>query len=103
AAVHRWEAVLDAQPENLEAQAELGRAWATVGDREQSLVHYKTAITGYLKSSDKNEVVSRFMEVIGFFPDFVLESPEQFSMARALEEQGKYEAAEAALSALIER
>jgi membrane associated rhomboid family serine protease/TolA-binding protein len=102
-AVRRWEAVLEAQPDNPEAEAELGRAWGTLGEREQSLVRYRSAIAGYLKASDKKEAAGRYQEMIGFFPGETLAPPDQFTVAGALEEQGENDAAEAALSALIEK
>jgi membrane associated rhomboid family serine protease/outer membrane protein assembly factor BamD (BamD/ComL family) len=102
-AVRRWEAVLDAQPDNLEAKAELGRAWATVGDREHSASNYKAAISGYLKASAKKEAAARYLEMTGFFSDEVMEPSEQFAIAGVLEEQGDSKQAEKAFTALLDK
>jgi len=78
AAAHRWEAVLQEEPENLHAMGELARAWGLVGDREQSAGRYREIISGLLRK---------------FFPDELLDNPaDQFAAAAALEEAGEYEA-----------
>lgn len=101
AAAHGWETVLIAQPDNLHAQAELGRAWGLVGDKEQCRMYYCAAIAGLLKKGDKREAAARYQEMTGFYTDAALDAPEQFAVAGALEEQGDYPPALAAFETLL--
>jgi len=101
-AARRWEAVLRADPGNLHAEAELGRAWALAGDREQSLAHYRRAISGLLRQGDRPEAAARYRQMTEFFADAALDAPEQFAVANALEETGYYATALAALQALLQ-
>lgn len=89
-ATRRWEAVLRAQPDNMEAEFELGRAWAILGDKPQSLSHYTHAITGLLGQGVKAEAARRYSEMISQFPDAQLPPTELFAIAAALEETGAF-------------
>lgn len=102
AAAQKWEAVLLGQPDNLHAEAELGRAWALVGDREQSVIHYRRAIAGFIKQGDKKEAAARLIEARGFFAAIVLDSADQFAVAGALEESGEYSAAAEAFETFLQ-
>jgi outer membrane protein assembly factor BamD (BamD/ComL family) len=87
-AARRWQAILREHPENMEAEAEIGKAWALAGDREQSLLHYKKAILGYLQQGNKRDAVIRYREMLALHHEVVLEAPLLFSIASAMEEQG---------------
>lgn len=102
AAARRWEAVLRAQPDNLQAEAELGRAWALVGDREQSLRHYRRAIARLLKQGEKHEAAARYREMRDFHADAWLDAPEQFAIAGVLEEAGDPASAVDAFETLLQ-
>jgi membrane associated rhomboid family serine protease/TolA-binding protein len=101
-AVRRWEAVLLVQPDNMDAEAELGKAWALAGDKEQGLEHYLKAIATLLKHGRKVDAVRRYKEMTGFYPQQSLSPEEQFVIAAALEEGGDFEAASSAFG-LISR
>jgi len=92
-ATRRWEAVLRAEPDNMDAEAELGRAWAHLGDRAQSLAHYRRAVEGLLKQGRKAEAARRYREMVGAYADAPLASSDLFAVAGGLEEQGQYDAA----------
>ncbi len=100
-AARRWEAVLKAQPDNMEAEAELGKAWAALGDRHQSETRYRRAISGLVRNGSKSEAARRYSEMTGFYPDAVLDPADLFAVASALEEQGSYAPAIAAFESLI--
>jgi len=88
AAARRWEQILLAQPEDLYARAELGRAWALVGDREQSRQHYRQAIMGWLQRGNRAEAAARYREALDAGVDVALTPVEQLAIANALEERG---------------
>jgi membrane associated rhomboid family serine protease len=101
-AVRRWEAVLIVQPDNMEAEAELGKAWAIAGDKDQSIEHFTKAINTLLKQGKKGEAASRYKEMAGFYPQETLQPEDQFVVGAALEEAGSFEAASTAFG-LISR
>lgn len=92
-AARRWEAVLKAEPDNMDAEAELGRAWHLLGDRAQSLSHYRRAIDGLLKQGRKSDAARRYTEMIAVWPDAPVPPTDLFAVAGALEEQGLFDAA----------
>jgi membrane associated rhomboid family serine protease len=100
-AARRWEAVLQAQPDNLEAEAELGRAWAMAGDAEQAEKHYRRAIEGLRECGKRREAVERYREWRRFDANAVLAAPEQLAIAGALEKAKDYREAIATLESLI--
>jgi outer membrane protein assembly factor BamD (BamD/ComL family) len=86
----------------MDAEAELGKAWALAGDKEQGLEHYLKAITTLLKQGRKVDAVSRYKEMTGFYPQQSVTPEAQFVIAAALEEGGDFEAASSAFG-LISR
>lgn len=101
AAARRWEQILLAQPNNLYARAELGRAWALVGDLEQSWQHYRHAIIGMLQRGNRAEAAARYREALDAGVDAVLPPAEQLAVANALEESGDPARALAAFERLL--
>src|SRR5204863_5331445 len=85
AAVTRLEKALQRQPGNLQAEAELGHAWAFAGDREQSLQHYSNAIAGMLRAGLRDEAAERCLELAGYFPGISLGPALQLAVASSLE------------------
>jgi tetratricopeptide (TPR) repeat protein len=100
AAVRRWEAVLAAQPDNLEAKAELARAWAAAGDRTEAVMHYRLAVMALLKANRKADAAVRYAEMAASYPDETFPPAEQLALAAALEERGNYAAAKTAFELL---
>ncbi len=100
-AVHRWEAVLHEQPDNLHAEAELARAWAMVGERDQSAKHYAAAITGMVRLGERGGAASRYLEAKGESIEVLLPPAELLAVFSSLEETGEFEASRTALEALI--
>jgi membrane associated rhomboid family serine protease len=92
-AARRWEAVLRAEPNNMDAEAELGRAWHLLGDRTQSLTHYRRAIDVLLKQGRKADAARRYTEMIAAWPDAPIPPTDLFAIAGTLEEQGNFDAA----------
>ncbi len=87
-AARRWQAILREHPENMEAEAEIGKAWGLAGDKEQSLLHYKKAIQGYFQQGNKRDAVLRYREMSDLHQEAVLDAPLLFAVASAMEEQG---------------
>jgi membrane associated rhomboid family serine protease len=100
-AAQRWQTVLAVDPSNLYAQAELGRAWAAVGDRQQSVEHYHKAIAGYLEKGDKREAARRYRELTESYADEALEARYQLDVAGALEVAGEFREATRAYEAVV--
>jgi membrane associated rhomboid family serine protease len=99
-AVRRWERVLHVKPGNPAALAELGRAWALVGDKEQSLAAYQQAISIYLNSGGKSEAADRYLDAVERWNEVFLDPPELLALSRAFEEKHRYEQALDPLRAL---
>ncbi len=99
-AVRRWERVLRVKPGDPAALAELGRAWALVGDKEQSLAAYQQAISIYLKSDDKSEAANRYLDAVERWNEVILNPPDLLALSRAFEENHRYEQALEPLRAL---
>ncbi len=100
-AVHRWEAVLHEQPDNLYAEAELARAWTMVGDRVQASERYQSVILKLIRSGDRREAAARYEEADAESAAPTLPAAEQLALASALEETGKYQVSHDALQKLV--
>jgi membrane associated rhomboid family serine protease len=101
-AVHRWEAVLHEQPDNLHAEAELARAWAMVGEKDQAAEHYQSAIAGMVRSGDRADAAARYLEARTESVEAHLPPAELLAVASSLEEAGEYETSRSALVTLID-
>jgi membrane associated rhomboid family serine protease len=92
-AARRWQAILRDHPDNMEAEAEIGKAWALAGDKDQSILHYKKAIQGYFQQGNKRDAVIRYREMSELYREIKLEAPLLFAVASAMEEQGDAQSA----------
>ena len=103
AAALRWEDVLKLQPGDCHVEANLAYAWAQAGDRNQSIVHYTSALTGLLKKGERSESAIRYLEMMGFWEDLVLSAPLLFGIASALEDTERIPQAITTYKLLLDR
>jgi len=98
--VSKFEWLLQSDPSDAFAAAELGRTWALLGDKEQSVAWYKQAIERYLAHKDFRTAAARFDEMRHFWPDAMFDTETHFRIACLLEEGGEYQQAADAYSQL---
>lgn len=95
-----FEELVECDPDDPFAYAELGRTWALLGDPEQSIPFYEKAIRLYLDEQRVDLAIERFRELHSTFPDAILETKLHFRMGCKLEDAGFYEEAIEALNQL---
>jgi membrane associated rhomboid family serine protease len=100
-AVERWQRVLKTQPDNMEAEAALGRAYALSDHREESLTHYRRAISGLIRQGERRSAARHYQAMVGYYAGVILEAADLLALASALEEQGDYDAALTALETML--
>lgn len=92
-AVQRWERVLESQPDNVIARAELAKAWATAGDPQEAQTLFTAALEGMLRRSMRQEAARRFAEMYTLVGDLDMNPDLRFRAASALLEYGYAEEA----------
>ncbi|MCC6728736.1 MAG: rhomboid family intramembrane serine protease [Chthonomonadales bacterium] len=100
AAAQRWEDELRANPNDVHAAAELARALARAGEREESVERYRDVLERYLAAGNKRDAVERYLQMRAELPDAVVPARTHLAVACAMEEQGKPEEAAAAYARL---
>ncbi len=100
-AAHRWDELLTIQPENLEARSELGRAWLSMGDREQALPCFEVALKGFLKTGRKQEAAVCYAKMGDLGQEISLSPSELLALAGALTDQSEINTALAVLERIL--
>ncbi|MCC6484473.1 MAG: rhomboid family intramembrane serine protease [Armatimonadetes bacterium] len=95
-----YEELLECDPEDPFAYAELGRTWSLLGDPEQAIPYYEKAIRLYLTEDRTDLAVERFREMRASWPEAILSLKLHFRMGCKLEEIGEYEEAVTVLEQL---
>jgi len=88
-----YEDLVQFDPDDPFAYAELGRTWAMLGDPEESIPFYEKAMRLYLNEQRTDLAVERFRELRESFPGALLDSKLHFRMGCLLEDMGAYEEA----------
>lgn len=87
AAIPRWEAMLQQNPNDPHIHAELGRAWELFGDKEQAVLHFHTALTLYLQAKQRESAAQLYIEMQSLqIPPCPLPASAQYQLGCALEE-----------------
>ena len=87
-AAQSYESLLKHDPQNPFAHAELGKLWAELEDREQSLPYYEAAIELYSSAGKERGALSAAREMRHYWPDAPVSPRVRFRLATYLEEAG---------------
>lgn len=87
-AARNYETLLKYDPDNPYAHAELGRLWAILEEKDQSLPYYHVAIELYARHGNGEDALDRAEEMRRFWPGAVLNPDIRFRLASYLEEDG---------------
>jgi membrane associated rhomboid family serine protease len=92
-AVHNHEGILNYDPANADSHAELGRLWALLEERGESLRCYQVAIQLYISRGHEDRAIAVAEDMGRFWPGSRLSAGARFRLATYLEEIGETERA----------
>ena len=86
-------ALLEREPSNAEAHAELAKAYAIQNSRERALPHYQKSIQFYLGKGERDKAAACYADMTRCFRDADLDLRSSFQIARYLMEIACYDPA----------
>lgn len=86
----KFEWLLQYDPKDAFAAAELARTWALLGDKEHCVHCYKRAIDLYLTRGEVHEAAERYDEMRRFWPDAMFDTEWHFRLACIFDESGQH-------------
>lgn len=89
-ATQNYEMLLKYDPDNPLAHAEMGRLWATMDERDQSLPCYLAAIELFIRQGQESRASEVAAEMKRFWPDAEIGAATRFRLASYLEETGQF-------------
>jgi membrane associated rhomboid family serine protease len=111
AAIKRWETLLQEEPNNAQARAELAQAWLLLGDTEQARQHYCEAIRTYLAQNRRSDAARLYAQAMEMEDgagrknrvSADLSTAQLFVLGGALEEREQYPLAADTLYSVVQR
>lgn len=92
-AINKLRKALETDPDNPEIYIELGRAYCSDGNREDTIWNFKQAISLYLSKGDRNNATAMLAELRHYYPDTHLDPRSEYQITRYLLETKCYESA----------
>ena len=92
-AAQNLRALLDRDPSNPEAHAELAKAYAIQNNRERAIPHYQRCIELCLGCGDREKAAAHYADMTRYFSDAELDLKSEFQLARYFMEIACYDPA----------
>ncbi len=88
-AVQHYETLLNYDPDNAQAHAQIGRLWAYLRENTEATRHYHTAIDLFLASGEEDEALAAADEMTKLLPGSHLHPQTRLQLANYLAETGR--------------
>ncbi|MDH7601525.1 MAG: rhomboid family intramembrane serine protease [Armatimonadota bacterium] len=101
-AVQYYETLLRYDPDDAAAHAQIGKLWAYLGENEDAMKYYQTAVELFLAAGEEDQALAAADEMTQLLPSARLHSETRLRLANYLEETGRPERAAAQLKLIVE-